>query len=83
MKKRLLSLTLATAMMFSLAGCRGAEPAATTAAPESTTTAAADTDTPESDSAETEAPAAAAGNFKIGIITGTASQGDEIGRAHV
>ncbi len=77
MKKRLLSLTLATAMMFSLAGCRGAEPAATTAAPESTTTAAADTDTPESDSAETEAPAAAAGNFKIGIITGTASQGDE------
>lgn len=80
MKKRLLSLTLAAAMTLSLAGCRGnatadtiaaADTAATTAAAE-TTTAAGDQETEAT--AETEAPAA---NFKIGIITGTASQGDE------
>ena len=78
MKKRLLSLSLAAAMVLSMAGCRGAEPAATTAAPaaETTTAAAADTTAAEGDSAETEA-AEPAGNFKIGIITGTASQGDE------
>lgn len=59
MKKRLLSLTLAAAMVLSMAGCRGAEPAATTAAPaetEATTAAdAADTKAEEGDSAETEA----------------------------
>ena len=73
MKKRLLSLSLAAAMVLSMAGCRGAEPAATTAAPaaETTTAAAADTTAAEGDSAETEA-AEPAGNFKIGIITGTA-----------
>ena len=82
MKKRLLSLSLAAAMVFSLAGCRGAAPAeSSSAAPAETTTAAAadgaeDTTAAEGDSAETEA-AAPAGNFKIGIITGTASQGDE------
>ena len=37
MKKRFLSLTMAAAMVLSLAGCRGAEPAATTAAPVSYT----------------------------------------------
>ena len=72
MKKRLLSLTLAAAMAFSRAGCRGAEPAATTAAPEEATTAAPTTD--DKDAAGVDA---AAENFKIGIITGTASQGDE------
>ena len=79
MKKRLLSLTLATVMAISMAGCRGAEPAATTAAPaaDATTAAeAADTKAEEGDSAETDA-AEPAGDFKIGIITGTASQGDE------
>ncbi len=73
MKKRFLSLTMAAAMVLSLAGCRGAEPAATTAAPaatEAATTAAAG----EADAAATEAEAEP---FKIGIITGTASQGDE------
>ena len=76
MKKRLLSLTLAAAMVMSMAGCRSAEPAPTTAAP-TTTAAAADTTAAAADgetTAETEAPAA---DFKIGIITGTASQGDE------
>ena len=77
MKKRLLSLTLAAAMAFSLAGCRSAEPAATeapttTAAP--ATTAAEGGETDAAEETETEAPAA---DFKIGIITGTASQGDE------
>ena len=77
MKKRLLSLTLAAAMAFSLAGCRSAEPAATeapttNAAP--ATTAAEGGETDAAEETETEAPAA---DFKIGIITGTASQGDE------
>lgn len=70
MKKRLLSLSLAAAMVLSLAGCRGAEPAATTAAPTEAATTAA--------KGETEAAAEATVEpFKIGIITGTASQGDE------
>lgn len=80
MKKRLLSLTLAAAMTLSLAGCRSAAPAETTAAPETTTAAAAGETTAAAGDAQTEAPAeteAGAGNFKIGIITGTASQGDE------
>ena len=57
MKKRLLSLTLAAAMVLSMAGCRGAEPAATTAAPAETTTAAAadTTEAEKSDEAETQA----------------------------
>ena len=76
MKKRFLSLTLAAAMVMSLAGCRSAEPAATTAAPasEATTDAPADEEKKEGAS---EAETASAEDFKIGIITGTASQGDE------
>ena len=77
MKKRFLSLTLAAAMALSLAGCRGAEPAATTAAPatEAATTAAAGE---SAEGAETKAEEQKeAEPFKIGIITGTASQGDE------
>lgn len=81
MKKRLLSLTLAAAMTLSLAGCRSAAPAETTAASEAATTAApADTTAAPAGDAETEVPGEAeapAANFKIGIITGTASQGDE------
>lgn len=61
MKRRILSLVLAGAMICSLAGCRGAEKPA-----EDTTTAKAEA----TDKAE-------AGDYKIGIITGTASQGDE------
>lgn len=61
MKRRILSLVLAGAMICSLAGCRGSEKPA-----EDTTTAKAEA----TDKAE-------AGNYKIGIITGTASQGDE------
>ena len=77
MKKRFLSLTMAAAMVLSLAGCRGAEPAATTAAPatEAATTAAAGE---SAEGAETKAEEhKEAETFKIGILTGTASQGDE------
>jgi len=77
MKKRFLSLAMAAAMVLSLAGCRGAEPAATTAAPatEAATTAAAGE---SAEGAETKAEEQKeAEPFKIGIITGTASQGDE------
>lgn len=77
MKKRFLSLTMAAAMVLSLAGCRGAEPAATTAAPatEAATTAAAGK---SAEGAETKAEEQKeAEPFKIGILTGTASQGDE------
>ena len=80
MKKRLLSLTLAAAMTFSLAGCRGAATTETTAAGDGAATTTAAEATTAADSGETQAPAeteAPAGNFKIGIITGTASQGDE------
>lgn len=75
MKKRFLSLTLAAAMVMSLAGCRSAEPAATTAAPASEATTAAPADGEKEGASEAET--ASAEDFKIGIITGTASQGDE------
>ena len=74
MKKRLLSTALAAMMVFSLAGCRSAEPAPTqapTTAAQAESTAAGDT------AGETAAATDAAANYKIGIITGTASQGDE------
>ena len=76
MKKRLLSFTLAAAMVFSLAGCRSAEPAATEAPTTiaATTAAAEGGEAEAAEGEETEAPAV---DFKIGIITGTASQGDE------
>ena len=77
MKKRIISLILAAAMTASLAGCRGTEQAATEAAD---TTAAAATEEASQAEGETEAAeegTETAGNFKIGIITGTASQGDE------
>lgn len=76
MKKRFLSLTLAAAMVMSLAGCRSAEPAATTAAPASEATTATPADGEKKEGAS-EAETASAEDFKIGIITGTASQGDE------
>lgn len=73
MKKRFLSLTLAATMALSLAGCRGADNTAATTAPtqDTATEAPANGAEPAGDTEQ------AAGNFKIGIITGTASQGDE------
>ena len=61
MKKRLLSLVLVGAMALSIVGCRGTEAPAESKG-----------------NATTDAPAPAGdGDYKIGIITGTASQGDE------
>jgi len=78
MKKRLVSLSLAAVMAFSLAGCRGAETAPTTAATTAATTGAASDATTAAEGASDETEALTpAENFKIGIITGTASQGDE------
>ena len=73
MKRRLMCLALAALMTISAAGCRGSEPAASSSAPEAS---AASSEAP-AESSGSEAPAAPAENFKIGIITGTASQGDE------
>ena len=73
MKRRLMCLALAALMTISAAGCRGSEPAASSSAPEAP---AASSEAP-AESSGSEAPAAPAENFKIGIITGTASQGDE------
>lgn len=87
MKKRFLSLALAATMVLSLSACRGAEPASTeaptTQAPAAGDTTAADGE--ESADAATEAAVAeeagrtieVTDTYKIGIITGTASQGDE------
>lgn len=80
MRKRILCLTMAAAMALSAAGCRRVEPAAATPAPTTTAakTEAASTDAAGTEKESTEASAeTASGNFKIGIITGTASQGDE------
>ena len=73
MKRRLMCLALAALMTISAAGCRGSEPAASSSAPEAP---AASSEAP-AESSGSEAPAAPAENLKIGIITGTASQGDE------
>ncbi|MEY8338700.1 DUF3798 domain-containing protein [Lachnospiraceae bacterium 62-35] len=75
MKKRFVSLALAAAMVLSMAGCRGAETAETTSTAESTTAAPAAEG--ESGESAAEGEEVAAESFKIGIITGTASQGDE------
>jgi predicted small lipoprotein YifL len=63
MSKRIISLLLALTMILSLAGCRSAEPAP----------APAPAETP----AEAPAEAPVAEDYKIGIITGTVSQGEE------
>lgn len=67
MKKRLISLLLAATMALSLVGCRGGETQDTTT--EDTTTQET---TDAGETTEDEGPA-----FKIGIMTGTATQGDE------
>lgn len=66
MKKRLLSLILAGVMVVSMAACRGTQAPAEAPAEEPAAEA----------EAEGEADAEVQ-NYKIGIITGTATQGDE------
>lgn len=69
MTKRILSLVMALVMILTLVGCRSAEPATTPApaeTPAETPVAETPAETPAEDS-----------NYKIGIITGTVSQGEE------
>lgn len=71
---------MASVMLFSMTACRAAAPAPAPApAPEAPVEApAADADAPATDAAAPEAPAE---DYKIGIITGTVSQGEEEFRA--
>lgn len=69
MKKRILSLVLAVLMVLAVTGCRGADPAP------SNDPAPTSPSTPANSGGDNNEPAPA--NYKIGIITGTASQGDE------
>lgn len=78
MKKRMFSLTLAAVMALSLAGCRTTQPATpTTAAPTTTADSGSAADSGAADKTEAVETEAIVEKFKIGIITGTASQGDE------
>lgn len=70
MKKRLISLLLVATMAISLIGCRSTDSTDTTT--EDTQNTTDTTDTTETGDAEEET-----GSFKIGIMTGTATQGDE------
>ncbi len=70
MKKKILSLLLAAMMVLAVAGCRNTEPAPSESAPAPSTSASSDA----GNSTPAEPTAA---NYKIGIITGTASQGAE------
>jgi hypothetical protein len=64
--KRLVSLLMAIVMVFALVGCRSTDTPASTPA-----------ETPAAESPAAEAPAEEGGNYKIDIITGTVSQGEE------
>ena len=74
-----MALVTAAAMAFGLAGCGGGNTAATTAAPtekaEGTTAAEAVTEATEAAKAE------GSDNWKVAILTGTVSQGEEEFRA--
>ncbi len=68
MTKRILALLLAVVMVFTLAACRGNEP---------TTTSAAATESTTSGTTSGSKTGGETGKYKIGIITGTVSQGEE------
>ena len=78
--KKMMALVTAAAMAFGLAGCGGGNTAATTAAPaekaeEKTTAAEAVTEATEAAKSE------GSDNWKVAILTGTVSQGEEEFRA--
>ena len=77
--KKMMALVTAAAMAFGLAGCGGGNTAATTAAPtekaEGTTAAEAVTEATEAAKSE------GSDNWKVAILTGTVSQGEEEFRA--
>lgn len=79
-KQKMMALVTAAAMAFGLAGCGGGNTAATTAAPaekaeEKTTAAEAVTEATEAAKSE------GSDNWKVAILTGTVSQGEEEFRA--
>ncbi len=84
--KKLLTLTLAFAMMFSLAACGGSEEAPAKEGDQANNEAPADNQEPANEDAEAnndaeQTDAAAEFDFKIGIMTGTVSQNEEEYRA--
>ena len=78
--KKMMALVTAAAMAFGLAGCGGGNTAATTAAPtekaEGTTAAEAVTEATEAAKSE------GSDNWKVAILTGTVSQGEEEQKKH-
>ena len=82
--RKFLSAILASSMVFSLCACGGSGSTATTAAPETTAAATEATAETSAEAAVTEAAEAASeagDNWKIAILTGTVSQGEEEFRA--
>ena len=80
MRKKILSVMLSITMMAGLVACGGGSQApATTAAASGTTAAEAAADSGAAEGSE--APAEAAGDYKIGIMTTTVSQSEESYRA--
>ena len=78
--KKMMALVTAAAMAFGLAGCGGGNTAATTAAPAEKAeekTTAADAVTEATEAAKSEG----SDNWKVAILTGTVSQGEEEFRA--
>ncbi|MGN0158583.1 MAG: DUF3798 domain-containing protein [Brotaphodocola sp.] len=81
--RKFLSVILASSMVLSLCACGGSSSTATTTAAPETTAAAAEAAS-ETEAAVTEAAAAASetgDNWKIAVLTGTVSQGEEEFRA--
>lgn len=79
MRKKILSVMLSITMMAGLVACGGGSQAPATAAASGTTAAEAAADSGAAESSE--APAEAAGDYKIGIMTTTVSQSEESYRA--
>lgn len=79
--KKTLSLVLALVMVLGLFGCGNSAPAATTAAPAETEAAPAETVAEAAETVAAEAEAAGNDNWKVAILTGTVSQGEEEFRA--
>ena len=76
--KKTIAMLLALVMVFALAACGAQTPAATEAAPAATEAA---TDTTVEAVTETVAETATNDNWKIAVLTGTVSQGEEEFRA--
>ena len=75
MRKKILSVMLSITMMAGLVACGGGSQAPATTAASGTTAAEAAADSGAAESSE--APAEAAGDYKIGIMTTTVSQSEE------